>query len=111
MANLVRTPTEAKALPFMSVKLNIRLDLASRYAWMVCSIPDHDPSVSTHGSDHIRVLRLISSFVDLARMVDLLDNGKCDVDWRLFRRTTSISTNFSRVCVVVVDIRLVVGVW
>lgn len=111
MANLMRTPTKAEALPFVSVKLNVWLDLASRYAWMVCSIPDHDPSVGTHRSDHIRVLRLISSFVDLARMVDLLDNGKCDVDWRLFRRATSISTNFSRVCIIVVDIGLIVRVW
>src|ERR1700722_14668695 len=111
MANLMRTPTKAEALPFMSMKLDVRLDLPSGYAWMVCSIPDHDPSVGTHGSNHIRILRLISSFVDLARMVDLLDNGECDVDWRLFRWTTSISTNFPCVCIVVVDIRLVVGVW
>src|ERR1700735_1250101 len=108
MANLMRTPTEAEALPFMSMKLNVRLDLASRYAWVMRSIPDHHPSIGTHRSDHIRVLRLISSFVDLARMVDLLDDGKCNIDWRLFRRATSISTNFSRVCIVVVDVGFVV---
>jgi hypothetical protein len=51
-------------------------------------------------------LRLVPSFVDFARVVNLLDDVELDLDLTLARRTSTIATNLSRLLIVVFDIWL-----
>lgn len=41
---------------------------------MLGTIEDQDPSVSAHCRDQVRILRLVASLVDLARVVDTLND-------------------------------------
>ena len=90
----------------MSKKLDLRIDMTRRHAGMFRSVPDHDSSISAHGSDDIGVLRLISSFVHLSLMVHLLHNVKFNFhDRRLLGRTTSVAANLFTVLIIVCGVR------
>lgn len=56
--------------------------MPGRLAWVFRPIPNHDPSICTHRSNYIWVLRLISGFVDLALVVYPL----CDFEFHLHDR-------------------------
>jgi len=61
---------------------------------MFRSIPDHDSTIRAHGRDDVRVLRLVSSFVDFPFMINFLHDIEFDFDWRLLRRSTAVTPNF-----------------
>lgn len=94
MAILMRTPAQTEALLCVTQELYLRVDVAGWYAWMFRPIPDHDPSIRTHGRYDVRVLRLVSCFVDFPFVIYLLHNVKFDFDGRLLRRSGTVTTNF-----------------
>ena len=73
----------------MSDKLDLRIDLASRQTRKLCSIKDHNLAFDTHGGDDVLLLRHVSCFVDLAVMVDFLNNGEF---WRAERFAGIVTT-------------------
>ena len=74
MSRLVRVPAESEAFGIMTQKLHLRIDVSCGLARVFRSVPYHDPPVHTHCGDYIWILRLISGFIDLARMVYLLND-------------------------------------
>lgn len=94
MTTLVRTPAQTEALLCVTKELHLRVDMAGRYTWMFRSIPDHDSTIRAHGRDDVRVLRLVSSFVDFPLMINLLHDIEFDFDWRLLCRSTAVAPNF-----------------
>ena len=63
-------------------------------------IKDQNFAVNTHCRNNVRVLWLISSFIDFARVINLLHyihlNG-----WRVARRRVAIATNLASLVIVV----------
>lgn len=68
---------------------------------MLRSIPYHYVRVCTHRGNDIGILRLVAGLVYLPLVVDLLDNVELDLHWGLLRRSTSISSDFLPVFVIV----------
>lgn len=88
----------------MTQKLHLRIDIASGQARMLRAIPNHYPAICAHRRDDVRVLRLIPSLVDLALMVNLLDNVELDLHLRLLRAST-IASDLPFLVIVVVRVR------
>lgn len=70
----MRTPAQSKTFFRVTEKLNLWIDGSCWRTRMLRSVPDHDSPIRAHSGYYIRVLWLISSFVDLPFVVDLLDN-------------------------------------
>lgn len=85
MAILVRTPAQTETLLCVAKELHLRVDMARGYAGMLRPIPDHDSTIRAHGRDDVRVLRLVSCFIDFAFMIYLLHNVEFDFNGRLLR--------------------------
>lgn len=90
----------------MTKELDLRIHLTVRYAGVFRSVPNHNSSISAHGSNNIGVLGLVSSFVHFSLMVDLLHNVEFDLhDRRLLSRTTSEAANLFTILIVVCGVR------
>lgn len=83
MAILMWTPTETEALLCMPEELHLRIDMSCGYTRMFCPVPDHNPTIRAHCCDDVRILWLISSFIDFTLMVNLLNNIEFDLHRRL----------------------------
>lgn len=80
--------------------------MARWYTWMFCSIPYHYSPVRAHCSDDIWIVWLISSFIHLSLVVNLLHNVEFDFhDWCLLPGATAIAPNLLTIFIVVGRIR------
>lgn len=106
MAGLMRTPAETESFVSMSNELHLRVNMTGGDTRMLCSIPDHDAAISAHCRNDVWVLRLITSFVHLPFMVNLLHHVEFDLHIGFsFPSTTSITSDFLTSLVVVGSIR------
>ena len=95
-------PIQTKSLPLMADKLDLRVHYSGWHARMFCAIKDHDSCICTHGCYDVGILRLIASLVDLAFVINLLDNCKLHFRRRrLLSRTASISSDLFSFLIVV----------
>lgn len=102
MPCLVRTPAQAKAFCLVTDQFQLGIDLSRRLAWVLGSIPDHDPPVRAHGGDNVRVLRLIAGLIDLPLVINLLGDVELDLNRRwLFGGAPSVPTNLFALFIVV----------
>ena len=100
------TPTQTETFCFVTEKFHLRVHLPSGHKLVFCPVPNHDSVVCTHRRYQIRILRLISGFVDLAFVIYLLYDIELDLhDWRLLRRSASISADLFALFVVVYRVR------
>lgn len=67
-------------------------------------VKDENFAIDTHCCDDVWVLRLISSFVDFAGMINLLHYGHLN-GWRVARRRVAVATNLSSFIIIVPLIR------
>lgn len=102
MASIMRAPADTKTFFVMAQELNLGVHVTSRYARMLCPIPNHDTPIRTHRCDYVRILWLISGFVNLTLMVDPLNDVKFYFHSRCFLGgSAAISTYFLSIFVVV----------
>lgn len=104
MTGLVRVPAEPKPFSIMSQELHLGVDVARGQARVLRAIPDHDPPICAHCRDNVRVLWLVTRLVDLALVVNFLDNVEFDLHLRLLG-TPTIASNFTFLLVVIIGIR------
>ena len=102
MTLLMRAPTETESFLLVAEKFDLRIWCPRRHTCMFSLVPYHDPTIYTHSGNHVGILRHVTSFVDFARVIDLLD----DIEfhrWRLLsaRGRASIATDFASLLVVV----------
>lgn len=72
-------------------------------AWLkavFCPVKNKNLPINTHGCNDIRILRLISGFVDLSWMIYLLGDGHLD-RWGISRRRVTIAANLSSFLIIV----------
>lgn len=100
----MRVPVEAEALCLVANELNLGVDFAKGggLKGVLCSVKDEDLAVDTEGGNDVGVLGLVSGLVDLARVLDLLDNVALDGG---HVSGFSVSTNLAALLIVVVGIR------
>lgn len=102
-ASLVRVPVETKSFRFVTDQLDVGIWGTGEGGLkaVFCSVEDQNPAVDAECRNHVGVLRLIAGFVDLARVVNLLDNVHPDGS-----SLAAIATNLTTVLIVVICIRL-----
>ena len=98
-------PAQSKTFLGVAYEFHLRVNMTRGYAWMFCSIPNHNSPICAHCGDDVRVLRLVPSFVHLSLMVDLLHHVEFDLhDWCLFPSSTSITSNLLPLLIVFIRI-------
>ena len=102
MASFMRIPAQSETFFGMSDKLHLWSYMACRITWVFRSVPNHDSTVRAHCCYYIGILWLVSGFVDLALMVNLLYNVELHFHiCPLLGCTTTMTTNFFSVFIVV----------
>jgi hypothetical protein len=97
----VGVPVETEALLFMTLQLDLGVDLGGLWHGRVfCAVKDESVSLDGHGCDEVWILRHVAGFVDLAGVVDLLDDIEGD---GLFGSTVATDLLLLSVVVVWVD--------
>ena len=104
MTILVRAPAQTEALLCVTKELHLRVDMARGYAWMFRPIPYHHSTIRAHGRDDVRVLRLVSCFVDFALVIYFLHNVELDFYGHLLRRPSTVSPNLLTLLVILGDV-------
>ena len=105
MPSVVWVPAQAKTFLLMTMKLHLRINLASRYKGMFSPIEDQDSAIRAHRRYDIWVLRLIAGFIHLMGMIDLLYNAELNLVVNHFlARAASITPYLFSVLVIVNDI-------
>lgn len=98
----MRAPVQAKALLCVALQLDVRVWGAAGVETAVLGpVVDEDPAVDAQGSDHVRVLGLVTGLVDLTGMVDLLDDVHLDGS-----RLAAVTANLATILIVVIGVRL-----
>src|SRR5436190_9024035 len=105
MAYGVGAPTQTKAFLCVSEQFQLWIDCPCRQARMFRPVPDHNPPICTHSRNDIWVLWLISCFVYLPFVINLLYNVEFNFHWRFFGPVASISANLSPLIIVILSIR------
>jgi len=80
----MRVPVQTKAFLLMADQLDLRIGGTRGLQTVLGAIVDQDLAINGKRCDNIRVLGLVACLVDLARVIDLLDNVELD-DRRLAR--------------------------
>ena len=106
LCSFVWTPTETITLVSVTLQFDFRANLASWHARVRRSIPDQDPAIRTLCCNNIRILRLVSSSVYLAWMIDFLCDIELHLDLLLLRRATTIASDLSGGLIIVLNVRL-----
>lgn len=103
MTRNMRTPAKSKAFLCVAQKLHLGVHRPRGQTWVFRTIPDHRPSVRTHGSNDVGVLRLIPCLVDLTLVVNLLHNVELDLHWGLLG-ATPISSDLAPFLIVIIGV-------
>lgn len=101
MAFNMGTPTQTPSFSGVAIEMNLWVDIPIRNATMLRTVPDLYVSIRAHRRNQVRVLWLITRFVDFTRVVDLLDNVKFNLHGSLLCSSTAISTNLAPLLVVI----------
>lgn len=105
MTGLVWIPAQAEAFLGVTVEFGLGIDSASRHAGMFRSIEDQRSPIRGHCGNDVRILRLISGFVDLLRMIDFLDDVELDLHpVRLLRCASPEAPDFLPIFVVICSV-------
>ena len=102
----VRTPVEAKTLLLVADELEFGANNTRWSTAVPASIEDQDPAVDTEGGDEIGVLGLVASLVNLARVVNLLDDveaNSCNLSRRCL---AAIAANLATLLIVIMRVWL-----
>lgn len=100
----MRIPVQAKTLRGVAVQLDLRIELAHsrRLQGMLCSVKDEDLAIYTERGNDVRILWLVAGLVDLARMLNLVDNITLD-GGNIAR--LSVTANLTTIVVIVIGVR------
>lgn len=97
-------PAKTKTLALMAYELGLWVHRTLRVAAMLGAVENQYSSINAHGGYNIRVLRLVSRLVDLARVIYPLFN--IELNRRLLARCRiAITANFSALLVIVKGVR------
>ena len=103
MTSFVGVPTQPETFGLVTEKLHLRVHRPCGHAWMLGAIPNHDSTIGAHRRNDVRILRLIPGLVDLAFMVNLLNNIKLDLHLGLLGPAT-VASNLALVLVVILRV-------
>lgn len=96
----MRIPGQPESLFAVTDQLDLWRRRAIRNQTVLCAVEDEHLAVDRQRGNDIRVLRLVASLVDLARMVDLL----CDLELDSRSCLATMPANLSTFLVIVVGI-------